>query len=335
MLPGLFGTHFEFAFGVRTVRHPFQAHSIELGIYRITLLLLQSEDGQPGPSLVGCCIFFWGIVMPFIKLGVLLSYKLGLLNSPRAIVVVQRLSKWAMVDVFVPMLWIALCNRPSVLTKQKVQFTANYVLFAIHVLLNMCGVLLIKLPKDLSVLPKESSDKKHWIHIVMLCTCVVFAFLAAIPMKIVNVTTKEDLSFTDSVSGIISNLWAQGYILMSGTVLLFGVIFPAIDYPLTAAGWLGLQVNNSARKFFEAFAMFDVLMVALLCTSVSVIVLEGFLKMHVLEGGIVLLAVTLGWYIATLEFHSPSGSQATLMPRRHSVTSGGVPDIPRGRSARF
>lgn len=320
MLPGIFGAHFEFSFGLRSIWDSLRAqhaatHSLELGIYKITKLLLQSEDGQPVPSLIGGCIFVWGVVLPFLKLGVLISYTFNLLKSTLAISIVQRLSKWAMVDVFIPMLWVALCNRPSVLTKQDLTFFPNYTLFAVHVLLNMFGVLLFKFPATaLSSLPKESTSTRHWIHIVLLCTFVIFAFMAALPMGILQVMTREDLVFTDSISSVVSSLWSQGYIAMAGSVLLFGIIFPAIDYPLTAATWLGLQVNSHARTFFHAFAMFDVLMVAVLCTRMTMIVLKGYLKMEIKEGGVLLMAVTFSWYLATLASGSQPASARPHVP---------------------
>eukprot|EP00401_Gymnodinium_catenatum_P025424 CAMPEP_0117578144 /NCGR_PEP_ID=MMETSP0784-20121206/63831_1 /TAXON_ID=39447 /ORGANISM="" /LENGTH=801 /DNA_ID=CAMNT_0005377757 /DNA_START=54 /DNA_END=2459 /DNA_ORIENTATION=- len=161
MAPGVFGTHLTFGTDLgaaiggpdlgydRLNRLPFfSQHDLSLGIWNITVLLFESVDMQPIPSFIGCIVFTWGVILPLTKGVVLACYILGASSFNSAVEFVQWLSKWAMADVFIPLVWTAIVRHEDSNNTFQTKLHLCYYLFVVHVVLSIIGVLLLKPPEE-------------------------------------------------------------------------------------------------------------------------------------------------------------------------------------------
>lgn len=162
LYPGLRGKHFQFDYVV-----PSQAEfHITLGIWQISQRLLHCPENQPTTGLMGVLVFLWGIVFPLVKLIVCLLYGCGKelccgIGSRASVVFVQKVSKWAMADSFMPAIWTALFNVRTNATEINSALFYSYYIFSAHVLLSILGMLLLRLPSDpetARVLDEESPE---------------------------------------------------------------------------------------------------------------------------------------------------------------------------------
>ena len=68
-------------------------------LYSFDLVLLQG---------IGCFIFVWGMILPWLKLSVLVSYMTSVIDSFEYVDFIQKASKLALVDNMIPMIWVSL-----------------------------------------------------------------------------------------------------------------------------------------------------------------------------------------------------------------------------------
>jgi len=347
LLPGLLGTHFTFDYftvnyedlSSQVYTRPFDdimpdvvSFSMRFGIWTVSRMLWETDFNQPVSFVFGCCIFVWGMVLPFVKLAVVVLYVTNRLSSLAPLEFVQRLSKWAMADALIPLLWITLFNSSAGAVLLQSELQINYFLFAMHVVLSIIGVLLLKLPEEKpedsamnapspeNEVPRKRVRFTAFQHLQRGCLFILVLIVFAVSLKarIIQFYTAEALLLDKvaelSVADFAGILLNKGHYLLGGLFVTLVMIFPAFDYVLGCATLVGYKPNLIATYFFEGFAMFDVVVASIVTCKTSAVMFFGSVNVELLWSEYVLAVVAGSWAIYTLmgrpsrtAFFSPSG----------------------------
>lgn len=282
-------------------------------------MLYQSVDGQPMPSVIGSLIFVWGIILPLVKFAIVLMYVAHYSKSPTYVQVVQRLSKWAMADALMPLLWISLFNSSVGVAVLESELLEGYYMFAAHVVFSIVGVLTLRLPDDqpldagITQKPSETCQDlpKHaccpcFQHLArgLLLALVLFAFIQSLRMPVVRFISIEGKFFWGSsvmsLVEIASVLWYTRHPIMTVSFVTLVMVCPAFDFMIGFARILGYRPPALAVYFFEGFAMYDVFLVSVLLCRLSVTVFKSYVEIELMWTEIIFTSVAICWTIYTL-----------------------------------
>lgn len=148
LVPGLLGTHLHYRVTAMTPWGAMVALETQTGIRRLCTELYRM-GGLVHPT-IAVLIFIWGVVLPMVKLAVTIYHTAGGKYGDLAMVVLQRLSKWAMVDAMIPVIWGALLSTTKPIPGFDVQVSLQpaFLCYLGHVLLSTVVFLLAKPPCD-------------------------------------------------------------------------------------------------------------------------------------------------------------------------------------------
>ncbi|CAE7300144.1 dnaJ [Symbiodinium natans] len=263
--------------------------SVVLDIEKSTLglILLLHQNGMWLAALI---ILGYSVLMPFAKLVVLISYahpalRISGLASPGAVRAVQKISKWATVDVFTAGTICGLFCQPHLYLEIKLHDGFYY--FMGYCVLSVIGALLIDLPAEHNTGTQELPDvhddgdstasarpRSPALPVAASILAIgTVASMALLPlMKVTFPLIGLDASV--SIVMLVASLWDKGF---AGAAVCFALVLllvPVVDVALCAAATGRCNpVPAGLRPWFRDFAMLDVY--ALACVVVLSAVILG------------------------------------------------------------
>lgn len=309
LLPAWFLPHMEYSMTTQKFiwSEPEVLTIIKTGMWRLVYILINT--GIPSFATMGSIIFTWGFVLPVIKLAVMVSFMTGCVKHSRYVQMVCTFSKWALMDGFIPILWVALLSgkaEPRLLmnTNQSAALLPGLTLLVLHCTLSQVahlGILLSfssretdayandegsplatndgsnanyaaagKVDKDLEKLGPSTSPKVINYRGILAPSALLV--LLCVVVSTPTMSYESQLTGTSqnlSILGMVFLLMTQDFWLGAATVAFFVVFFPAVEFMLAIASALGHTVPPKILFVVESYSMFDVMMGGMLLSVLS------------------------------------------------------------------
>lgn len=256
------------------------------------------DDGYHGLAVL---LTFFSILMPWLKLAGIVYV---LWKPPATVVlkVVQRISKWAMMDIIVTMTTVAVLGDISFLGISLLEVTLciGFYCFLVYCILSVAGVLLLE--------PQYETEQGNWsiwnvliaiaLGVVGLC---ILGVLFTQPILYCSWFPFIDMELT--IFGIIQKLWTNGFYCPSIVMGAVVVVLPALDVCISSAQCCGLPVNQLMIQWIEDFQMLDVFSLGVVITALSLGGSDDELELMATPQLYMLLTISLLWLVFTLALH--------------------------------
>lgn len=283
--------------------------SVVLDVEKSTLglIVLLFQNGMLLPALI---TLGYSVLMPFAKLVVFMSYahpalRVRGLSSPGAVRAVQKISKWATVDVFTAGTICGLFCQPHLYLEIKLHDGFYY--FMSYCVLSVVGALLIPLPTDHSTESEDVHEDSDGgatagpcaLSLVSVVVAVgTVAGLAVLPLMKVTFPL-IGLDARISIILLIASLWDHGFAGAAVCFALLLLLVPAVDVAICSAAFFGgcNPVPATLRSWFRDFAMLDVYALACVVVLSAVTALNNDLHLRLLPAGWVLCSLTVPWVV--------------------------------------
>ncbi|CAJ1343909.1 unnamed protein product [Effrenium voratum] len=337
-----------------------------LDIEKSTLGLVQMlvEQGQWLPAAI---IFTYSVLMPFAKLGVLLLYVRPawdgsrFLLSDSAVRVVQRISKWATVDVFTCATICGLFCQPHMYL--EIQLLDGFYYFLTYCVLSVTGALLIHLPNKAKEPDSddevECSAKAGAASVVAISATLALLFLPILKVHFATISLDASVSIWTLIWSLFARFPGAAIVLA-----LLLVAFPVADATLVALEWSRSRGSGASaqppcgfgdgtredsavgkRSCFRDFAMLDVYALSCVVVLTAVTSLHNDLHLHLLPAGWVLCSWAVPWvaysWTAERPRHERLAKRLRATPKAEEVVAavsqsaeGDLQNLPIGALAR-
>ncbi|CAE7194171.1 dnaJ, partial [Symbiodinium necroappetens] len=223
--------------------------SVVLDVEKSTLglIVMLFQNGMLLPALI---ILGYSVLMPFAKLVVFISYahpalRIRGLSSPGAVRAVQKISKWATVDVFTAGTICGLFCQPHLYLEIKLHDGFYY--FMSYCVLSVVGALLIPLPADHNAESEDVHEDSDSGATAGLCALSLVAGVLAVGtvaglalLPLMKVTFPMiGLDARMSIILLIASLWDHGFVGAAVCFALLLLLVPAVDVALCSVAFFG------------------------------------------------------------------------------------------------
>jgi len=265
--------------------------SVVLDIEKSTLGLISLLFGQ-GMWVPALIILLYSVMMPFAKLFALVLHLWP--GNWISVRVVQKISKWATVDVFTAATICGFFCQPHMYL--EINLHDGFYYFLSYCVLSVAGALLMETP---SVQPMVETSTTVFSPVITLVTVlVVFAALTALlmlPIMQVQFGT-VGLDASISIIALVTSLWARfPAAAISLAVLL--VVLPTFDALFVVLDLLGRATPQmrQPRRWLKDFAMLDVFALSCVVVLTAVTALNNEMHLRLLPTGWIFCSLTVPW----------------------------------------
>jgi len=272
----------------------------ETGFFRIVKSLIKLGGVQY--VTVAVLITTWGVIVPFIKFVTLMLYLSGAVKSRNGVALVSKLSKWSLVDAFLPLVCTGIVMMPTGALIQypevNLSLKAGFYCFLGHCLLaQVVHHLVLYLPFEgasepildasevraqysgIDVTPRSprplyNRPVRAFTAIASVVILLLLSVAVALPsMEFYN---RDRFPYREaSLLQLIESVGSGGFMVPAVILFVFCICFPAMDLLLSLAEALALwQRREKERMLIESFCMLDVLMVTI---AIAVLAAPGIL----------------------------------------------------------
>lgn len=264
--------------------------SVVLDIEKSTVGLISFLFGQSMwlPALI---ILLYSVVMPFAKLLIFLHHlrpSCSAVPHPR---LVQKISKWATVDVFTAATICVFFCQPHLYL--EINLHDGFYYFLSYCVLSVAGASLMD-SNEAGLLPREAVKPTAMTMLAGLVALAALVVVLLLPILKVQFQT-IGLDAQISIVSLVVSLWARfPFAAISLAILL--LLMPCLDVVLVVLEVLGREIPHPSasfvRRWIKEFAMLDVFALALVVVLTAVTALHNDLHLRLLPAGWLFCSLT-------------------------------------------
>lgn len=270
---------------------PFMNLRIAFTTEPYSLLSSATMMWHKGLYVLAALVIAFSVVFPFAKLATLIGVASGTSLGPvrqRALLFVERLGKWSMLDVFLVCLILTLTSGQLMVGSEPL---IGMPLFVVAILLSMTSgeLLTATLPhEDAEAHAKPPLTAGFWL----LLSALALAGTLGFPFLRIDDWKLSDHSY--SVVTLVPTLWKEDSLVSAVIVALFLIITPVLAWLASARWWWCRRadhpapVSHARAKLMRRWSMLDVFGLAL-----AIFLVEGeyLMKTEVRWGALCLVAM--------------------------------------------
>lgn len=279
------------ACNVAALKLPFMNLRIAFSTEPYSLLSSATMMWHKGLYVLAALVIGFSVIFPFAKLATLIWVASGTSLGPRrqrALLFVERLGKWSMLDVFLVCLILTLTSGQLMVGAEPL---IGLPLFVAAILLGMTAgeLLTASLPHD----PAGARAKPPLrAGVYLLLGALALAGALGLPFLRIDDWKLSDRAY--SVVTVVPTLWNEGSPVAAAIVALFLIVTPTLAWCASARWWWGRRsdrpapLSHARARLMRRWSMLDVFGLAL-----AIFLVEGeyLMKTEVRWGALFLVAL--------------------------------------------